>query len=243
MDDYKKVIKLDLEYSKDYYLKSLVKTEQQKFLESIIDIPQKELYIADIACGAGTLTYHIYEYFKNKNHRYFLLDYVEESIELAKRNLVEGNFEFHVGDMCNMNNVENETFDLMFCWQTLSWITHPKEGLLELIRVLKPGGKLYLSSLFNLDYDVDIFSSLTDHTRSEDVRNIPSAYNTFSEKTISSWLVNSGVRLKFHKFIPTVDFEKVSRGRGTHTVMTEQGRIQISGGLLMNWYVLEITKD
>lgn len=243
MDDYKKVIKLDLEYSKDYYLKSIVKTEQQKFLESIIGIPEKELYIADIACGAGTLTYHINEYFKNKNHRYFLLDYVEESIELAKRNLVEGNFEFHIGDMCNMNNVENETFDLMFCWQTLSWIAEPKQALLELIRVLKPGGKLYLSSLFNLDYDIDIFSCLIDHTRLEEVREIPIVYNTFCVKTIESWLVNNKVRFQFHKFIPTIDLEKVARGRGTHTVMTEQGRIQISGGLLMNWYILEITKD
>jgi len=242
MDDYQKVLKMDLEYSKSYYLKSLNKTEQQKFLESIIIIPEKDLYIADIACGAGTLTFHIREHLKNLNHKFYLLDYVEESIELAKENLSEENIEFHVGDMCNMDDVADGTFDLMFCWQTLSWISKPKEALLELIRVLKPGGKLYMSSLFNLDYDVDIYSNLIDHTRPEEVRDIPIAYNTFSKKTIDGWLVDCNVNLQFHPFIPSIDFEKGSRGRGTHTIMSEQGRIQISGGLLMNWYILEVTK-
>lgn len=242
MDNYKKVLQLDLEFSKEYYLKSFVKTEQQKFLESILEIPSKELYIADIACGAGTLTYHIKEYFSNNQHRFFLLDYLEESIALAKENLSGQNFEFHVGDMCKMSHVPSETFDLMFCWQTLSWIPEPEQALLEMIRVLKPGGKLYLSSLFNLDYDVDIYSSLIDHTRSEEVRQIPISYNTFCCKTIESWLGDCNVNFQFHKFIPSIDFEKVARGRGTHTIMSEQGRIQISGGLLMNWYILEIIK-
>ena len=112
----------------------------------------------------------------------------------------------------------------------------------ELIRITKPGGKIYASSLFNIHHDVDIYAKMTDHSVSV-VGEMPSfAYNTYAAKTVEKWLKGKVNKFFLHEFIPTIDFQFDGRGFGTFTVQTEKGRLQISGGYLMNWAILEITK-
>ena len=55
MDNYKGALKIDLKDSETYFLKSIIKTEQQKALEKILEKkdPTIKYKIADIACGGG----------------------------------------------------------------------------------------------------------------------------------------------------------------------------------------------
>ncbi len=72
-DNYLRVMKADKDLAKDYYAKSVNKTEQQKALESLLvdSINKGELdgnapyRIADLACGGGTLSYHLSSFFPN----------------------------------------------------------------------------------------------------------------------------------------------------------------------------------
>ena len=50
--------------------------------------------------------------------------------------------------ICNLASipVTSETYDLIFCSQTLEHVPDPKQVLAELYRVLKPGGQLWLSA-------------------------------------------------------------------------------------------------
>ena len=120
---------------------------------------------------------------------------------------------------------------------------NPEQALLKLLDITKPGGKIYLSSLFNLEFDVDIYSQVTDYSQKSGEDNIPFSYNTYSKFTIDNWLKGRVKSHVIHEFIPEIDFEYQGRGIGTHTKkVNDNRRLQFSGGMLMNWGVLEISK-
>jgi ubiquinone/menaquinone biosynthesis C-methylase UbiE len=237
-DNYKKYLKKS---SKSYFLKSVVKTEQQKFLETLLPNEINHAKIADVACGAGTLSYHLNEKYKNQENKFTLIDYFDDVLELAKEINVDSNFSFENGNIYLLDNHKKDSFDYVFCWQTLSWVDNPEKALKELVRILRPGGKLFISALFNLNHDVDIYSKVFNHSE-KDLGSIPGNYITISRYSIENWLGKSVKNIDFHPFIPEIDFDYEGRGLGTFTVNSDQGRLQISAGMLLNWAILEIEK-
>lgn len=243
-DTYHNAIEKDSKEYKEYFLKSLKKTEQQKFLEKILKKKEKNelLNVADLACGAGTLSYHLSKIYKHA--KFSLLDYSEDAIKLAKTVCTDENFTLSIGDITNLP-YKNEEFDAVFCWMTLSWL-NPElvdKALLEIIRVLKKGQRAYISSLFNLDADVDVISKVYDYTRASAQKGLYLNYNTYCEKTISKILKGKVSKFEIIKFSPKADIEYNGRGLGTNTKLLTTGeRLQISAGILMNWGILIIEK-
>jgi ubiquinone/menaquinone biosynthesis C-methylase UbiE len=236
--DYIDGLQLNKEITTEYYTKSMMKTEQQKFLENILIRNQFTFHtIADIACGGGTLSYHLHKLYPGAE--FYLVDLNPDALDLAKSICTESNFHFSVDDIYQFKTLPLNFFDVVFCWQTLSWIDEPKLALEQMLSLVKPGGKLYLSSLFNLDHDVDIYAKLTDHTRQG---NTEYAYNTYSKVSIEKWVAGIAQQLQFYPFEPPIDFLYEGRGLGTYTLNTGNKRLQISAGLLLNWAILEITK-
>ncbi len=244
-EDYIKAYQIDSENSKNYYQKFLnQKSEQQKFLEEILGEDDKSNFkICDIACGSGTLTHHLLQKFPNAD--FFLADINDTALTLAKENLdTKRNIEFLNSSVFALD-YKSETFDRVFCWQTLLALDKPQDALNELIRICKPGGKVILSSLFNIHHDVDIYTSFIDHTLASSKENIYMQYNTISAFTLKKWLDGKAASHKLYEFIPKVDFKNSStnpRGTGSFTLDTPDKKIQVTGGMLMNWAILEITK-
>jgi ubiquinone/menaquinone biosynthesis C-methylase UbiE len=248
-DKYIKALQSDKENTKAYYNKSLsVKTEQQKFLEQLLLQEKKDFKnIADIACGGGTLSYHLNFLFPQAT--FTLVDYNEDGIEQAKKNLAENKnslpekLSFHIDSIYELKKIKDNSFDLVCCWQTLSWLDEPQKALEQLIRIAKPGAKIYLSSLFNLDHDVDLYTKVYDLTRESGQQGMAFSYNTYSKVSVEKWTsgkIKSFTILPFH---PSIDFEFNGRGIGTYTITAENGRrLQISAGMLMNWGILVIEK-
>jgi ubiquinone/menaquinone biosynthesis C-methylase UbiE len=242
-DDYIRAMQKDKKLSEEYFLKHLhTKSEQQKFLEKLLEEnkPQHVSEIGDIACGAGTLSYHISR--KYPKSKYTLVDFNAEALGLAKVVLKDIPAEFKHQSIYDLSFLR-EKFDLVFCWQTLSWLDKPEEALIQLVNSCKKGGRIYLSSLFNLRHDVDVYSSVIDHTRASGQEDIAVSYNTYSAYSVGKWLKGKVRSYKFHEFVPQMDFTYEGKGLGTYTVDTrEKGRLQISAGMLMNWSILEIEK-
>ncbi|TLD96477.1 class I SAM-dependent methyltransferase, partial [Helicobacter jaachi] len=79
-DNYLRAMEADKHLAKQYYAKSVQKTEQQKALESLlldsINVGKLDanapLRIADLACGGGTLSFHLAHLFPNAH--FYLLD-------------------------------------------------------------------------------------------------------------------------------------------------------------------------
>jgi ubiquinone/menaquinone biosynthesis C-methylase UbiE len=239
-DKYVKGLQARSGLTKEYYKKSIIKTEQQKFLEKLLaGSGHSFTNVADIACGGGTLSYHLRALYPNAH--FTLSDLNEEGMEIA-REMNGDSCAYVTGNIYSLSNFQDNQFDLVCCWQTLSWLDDPEKALHELIRIAKPGGMIYLSSLFNIHHDVDIYAKMTDHSIPTDGEPPSFAYNTYSAKTAEKWLSGKVNKFIFHEFIPSIDFNYEGRGFGTFTVQTDKGRLQISGGYLMNWAILEITK-
>lgn len=232
---YLKSIQQNKELTINYYKKSLSKTYQQIFLEESI-LPNllknfEPKIIADIACGGGTLTYHISKIYPEA--KYILSDINPDAIELAKKiNENLKNVQYIVEDFLN-TSIPSESVDIVFCMQTLLAVSRPKAFLYKILDILKPGGYFILSSLFNINHDVDLYIKVKDNTRKG---NIKLNYNTFSKITISRWLKNKVNFFDITPFHMPDDLKEVPKGLGSYTLKLEEGsRLTISGGMLMNW--------
>lgn len=86
-DNYLLTLKINKESAEKYYQKFLRrKSEQQKLLEKLIlKLETKPKHIANIACGSGTLTYHVKKIFPDA--RYTLTDINRDAIKLAQKNI------------------------------------------------------------------------------------------------------------------------------------------------------------
>ena len=234
----------DAVHVEDYYLRYFKnKSEQQKRLEAILlqNFPEKNKAIADVACGAGSLTWHLQGLFKES--QFSLLDLNEHALELAKKQFpTSEKFKILKKNIYELSEFKN-SFDLVFCWQTLSWIDRPLDAIDQLISICKPGGRLYLSFLFNFDHDVDVTTFLTDFTKPSGKEGLYMQNNTYSMPTLVKWLKGKVAHFKIVPFVPEIDFEYTGRGIGTYTVKKENGqRLQLSAGMTMNWGILEIIK-
>ena len=235
-DNYLRTMKADKNLAKDYYAKSINKTEQQKALESLLldainkgELDESAPYrIADLACGGGTLSYHLSSFFPNAS--FVLLDYNEDGLELAKEINAESKdrMEFIQGDLRDLP-LQDSSFDLVFCWQTLGWVD--KENISrvmqEILRILKPKGRLYASSLFNTEFDVDLYTTICDRTRpssynqsnpKEPLTN--GYYNTYCKQSIVD-MCGEGVQcVRIVPFYPQIDFKRdfSQRGIGSFTL-------------------------
>lgn len=239
-DGYLKALQADRAASQAYYARSVVKTEQQKMLERLLDATGRTFdSVADVACGGGTLTYHLRARYPEA--RFTLVEYNEAGLELA-RELNGEECEYVLGNIYALDDLPDDHFDLVCCWQTLPVLDDAGRALRELVRIAAPGGLVYASALVNLHHDVDIYANVLDHTQESGKAGLPLPYNTYSVRTIDAWLDGAVQHRQLHEFVPEIDFVHEGRGTGTFTVQSEKGRLQISAGYLMSWSILELVK-
>ncbi|MEO8068087.1 MAG: class I SAM-dependent methyltransferase [Flavobacteriales bacterium] len=224
-----------------YHTKSVVKTEQQKDLERLLNasgVPPSS--IADLACGGGALSHHLKALYPQA--RFTLCDLDPVALGIARKLNGEDGFTYGSEDLNLLTGLADNSFDLVCCWQTLLALVDAQTAIRQMLRITKPGGRIFASSLFNLDHDVDLRTQLRDHTLPSGAQGQWVSYNTFSRRTVAEWLDGHASAYELHRFTPGIDIHNTGNGLGTFTVNGERGRLQISGGFLMNWAILEIVK-
>ncbi|MFG6150476.1 class I SAM-dependent methyltransferase [Halobacillus sp. B23F22_1] len=98
--------------------------------------------IADLGCGDGYGSYKLAQ----AGFEVTGLDLSEDMIELAKSRLAHDTLRFVQGDIVQLP-FESESFDTIMAVNCLEWIEVPYQGITEMKRVLKPGGKLCVGVL------------------------------------------------------------------------------------------------
>jgi ubiquinone/menaquinone biosynthesis C-methylase UbiE len=242
VETYNEALGVDKEASTKYYDASLRrKTEQQKMLESLLQrLAISPLRIADIACGGGGASFHLAGLFPRA--AFTLIDINEAAIEMAREAMRGLQAQCALGDIYDLK-LESNSFDLVICWQTLSWIENPQAALCELVRICKTGGHIFASSLFNMSHDVDIYSKVEDHTRPSSALGLRYVYNTYSVASIKKWVGHLVSDVHVHEFDISIDLSPAGSGLGTYTVRLESGkRLQLSAGMLLNWGILELRR-
>ena len=103
--------------------------------------------ILDVGCGNGYTTKKFAKIYNSKLHG---IDYSPEMIRIANQSLMEsgilGEIHFEVQDCLDLK-FSNNYFDVIYterCLQNLPGLKLQEQAILELLRVLKPGGKLIL---------------------------------------------------------------------------------------------------
>jgi SAM-dependent methyltransferase len=104
---------------------------------------EKNMRVADICCGCGDVSLLIGREFEP---RYVLgVDHSEPAIQYARnlqREFQVNNAEFQRGDATSLMLHDN-SFDFVACRLSLQIFSQPEQILKELIRITKPGGRIY----------------------------------------------------------------------------------------------------
>mmetsp|Transcript_81948 Transcript_81948/g.171484 ORF Transcript_81948/g.171484 Transcript_81948/m.171484 type:complete len:304 (-) Transcript_81948:46-957(-) len=106
--------------------------------------------VLEIGCTRGGGARYLAEVLEPK--RYVAIDSDEKMIEECKAIHKEApaNLEFQVADVMKLQDTfPAESFDFVVCVQTLSLLPNVREFLVEVARVLRPGGRLLLADAFN----------------------------------------------------------------------------------------------
>ena len=200
--------------------------------------------IIDLGSGAGAVTAYLAS--RNNSINFTAFEYLIELVDIGikvKSTKELDNLSFEQGDWYNLNL--NQKYDGCISLQTLSWLPDYETPLIEIFQKINPNF-IALTSLF---YEGDI----TCHIQvDEHLKNKKYFYNVYALPAIRRLCEKYGYNLKtFIPFEIDIDIEKPDNlnimGTYTQTVIakdpSEKKLLQISGPLLMNWYMLLIEKN
>ncbi len=212
----------------------------EQFIQSkLID----SISVIDLGAGSGAATAFLATQHKSVNFTAF--DYSSELLSMGKiiskeRSL--DNLSFEQGDWYNLRLDRN--YDGCVSLQTLSWLPDFEHPVISIFKDVKPKW-IGLTSLF-YEGDITCRIEVEEHKRKR-----KTFYNIYSLQSLSRVCEQNGYSLK--KYMPfeiDVDIDKPDDPdyMGTYTKRTvdetnnEFHRLQISGPLLMNWYMVLIEK-
>lgn len=105
----------------------------------------KDKTVLDIGCGAAGKSLYYASLGAKMVHGADVVErYREESKKLSIEKGLEDKFEFHLCDAKNLE-FENETFDTIIMNDSMEHVAEPEEVVKECMRVLKPGGRLFIN--------------------------------------------------------------------------------------------------
>lgn len=122
---------------------------QGKFLENIVyrsfDLTPFK-HIAELGCGNGGNTVLLLE--KASQAQITAIDINPKQIKDATNQIKDDRVTFKVGDICQLSDPDNQYDCAFICW-VLEHLNDPQQAINETYRILKPGGQLLLTEVFN----------------------------------------------------------------------------------------------
>ncbi len=97
--------------------------------------------VLDIACGEGYGSFMVSSRAKNVHG----VDIDSDTINYAQSKYKKSNLNFVIGDITNLV-FEDDTFDVIICFETIEHVVDYEKSLMELKRVLKKDGILIMST-------------------------------------------------------------------------------------------------
>lgn len=105
------------------------------------DQTRKEI-ILDLGMGPGRWS----QFFLKKGFKkIYGIDISSNMVRSARQRINSKKFKAQVADMKNIP-FQNQTFDKIFCFRSLKYLSNPNPALLEMKRVLKPGGSIIIET-------------------------------------------------------------------------------------------------
>jgi len=208
----------------------------------VSDVFNKSKSVIDMGAGAGAATAYLARNHKNISFTGF--DYSEDLVRLGSKIAHEmciGNLKFQTGDWYHMSPTDK--YDGCISLQTLSWLPDYEKPLIEIFEKVSPN-YLAITSLF-YEGDITCKIEVEEHKRIK-----KSFYNIYSLPAIDRFCKKNGyVLTRYQPFEIDIDIARPSNldFMGTYTkrvygVGKKIDRIQISGPILMSWYMILMEK-
>jgi ubiquinone/menaquinone biosynthesis C-methylase UbiE len=109
-----------------------------------LQIPENSM-VLDVGCGTGISTFELMKKVQGRG-KFYGIDISQKMINLARARAADlgySNVEFSKGDAERLD-FPDSIFDLIFCNQTLLFVSNKQKALNEMFRVLKPMGQTAL---------------------------------------------------------------------------------------------------
>ena len=108
--------------------------------------------VLDAGCGPGTDSFDI-ESFVMPGGKVVGVDADKKMIEVARRRAEarQSKVEFSIGDVCRLD-YDSNSFDVVRCVLLLLHVHDPEQAVFEMVRVLRPGGRLVC---IDVDHQMD----------------------------------------------------------------------------------------
>jgi 2-polyprenyl-3-methyl-5-hydroxy-6-metoxy-1,4-benzoquinol methylase len=117
---------------------------------------QKKFNILDLGCGDGRLLYSLkLNNLLTNSKRIMGIDKSDIRIEKFKKILPES--ESKISDVCNLDFLENDLFDIVISSQVIEHVSDDNLMLNEIRRIFKPDGIAYISSVIKKKYGFYIY--------------------------------------------------------------------------------------
>jgi len=135
---------LDAFYANQENVNQYLVTERLEFYSNVVALLQEKKMdlnnksVVDVGCGTGHLLLYISKIFSHAN--LYGLEYVDSALNIARKNVPSANFMHY-----DVYNELNQKFDFVFCTEVLEHLTHPTKGIINLVKMLYPGGVLLLT--------------------------------------------------------------------------------------------------
>jgi len=241
LDEWKKLDAKALEYHQDQWAHPKESTLAfENFISKKLKFSRN---IIDLGAGAGASTAFLAAKYQEVN--FTALDYSDHLIVMG-RNLAASqnifNLHFEQGNWYDLKLSKN--YDGCISLQTLSWLPDYQEPLIAIFEKLDPEW-IALTSLF-YEGDITCKIEVDEHTR-----NRKGYYNIYSLPAIDRLCAQFDYKMvQALPFVIQKDLDKPINpdlmSTYTKTCLTDdpetKERIQISGPLLMNWYMILIER-
>lgn len=130
--------------SEIYWLKSLEKEIYLTFFTPYLAKIPRGKKILDAGSGIGRFSLEL----GKRGYKMTLLDACHSNLAVARKHLTENgicDFEILWADVSDLDFISDSKYSAVFGIELISYLTDPKKGLREIVRVTKPGGLIFLS--------------------------------------------------------------------------------------------------
>ncbi|MFZ4855582.1 MAG: class I SAM-dependent methyltransferase [Desulfuromonadaceae bacterium] len=101
--------------------------------------------VLDVGAGTGRLGRHVITIIGSQGH-FLGVDPLEERIRIANEKNDHANATFSLGKAESLDTVADASVDVVYLSSVFHWVLDKKAALKEIIRVLKPGGKVGITT-------------------------------------------------------------------------------------------------